>query len=80
MTAIWAAREVKKIKRVVASKNSHNSVKKAADILGENAARSEATVTVHKENTDCTLRLLTLGPRFALYAAIVFGLHSLGTR
>ncbi|GMH74974.1 hypothetical protein TrST_g8492 [Triparma strigata] len=34
LTAIWAAREVKKIKRVVASKNSHNSVKKAADILG----------------------------------------------
>ncbi|GMH56542.1 hypothetical protein TrLO_g14339 [Triparma laevis f. longispina] len=34
LTAIWAAREVKNVKKVVASKKAHNSVKKAADILG----------------------------------------------
>ncbi len=34
LTALWAARELKKVRRVVASDRAHLSIKKAADMLG----------------------------------------------
>lgn len=34
LTAIWAARELAGVKRVIASDRSHNSLRKAADLLG----------------------------------------------
>ena len=34
LTALWAAREIKGVKKVAASKMAHLSVRKAADILG----------------------------------------------
>ncbi len=34
LTALWAAREIEKVKRVVASEDAHLSIKKAANLLG----------------------------------------------
>jgi len=45
LTAIWAARELRGVRRVVASDRAHLSVRKAADILGlaYESVRSDAT-------------------------------------
>ena len=47
LTALWAARDVRGVRRVVASERSHNSIEKACRILGMEFVKAEACAATH---------------------------------